>query len=206
MSFTKTKMLRVGLMAFTIAAIALMSVFGPLWVTTARAQGTVQGAVAAPSGACIVQSKTVPPVTVLDENGVGGVGFAQLLSNQAGVGTGAIRLLAVPISTFTVQVVTELNLGSAPAGWSLLSCGLNTSAVVAGGQVATYVVKGQKVCFNLPTGATAAYKTIRVAYFDTTLLRWVTFSKTVVGLTQACHSSFRLLPTTFALFGSNSVK
>ncbi len=102
--------------------------------------------------------------------------------------------------------MTPGSLKKSPAGWTALSCGIQASAKVGSGEAVTYVVKGQKVCFDLPVGATAAYNTIRVAYFDTTLARWVTFSKTVVGASEACHSSFRLLPSTYALFGANLKK
>jgi len=50
-------------------------------------------------------------------------------------------------------------------------------------------------------GAAAAYSSLRIAYFDSRLSRWV-FLTTRVTATQACHASFRFAPTMFALFGS----
>lgn len=76
-----------------------------------------------------------------------------------------------------------------------------TSTNVSDGQAATYILKGQQVCFDLPVGAAAAYTNLHIAYYDAGLGRWV-FLQTTVGATQACHSSFRLAPATFALFGS----
>jgi hypothetical protein len=135
-----------------------------------------------------------------------GIGSAQLLSNLAGIGIGQVRPLTIPIVEFTAGLVAPGDLESSPAGWSVLSCGIKASGITESGDAVTYVVKGQKICFDLPLGATAAYNTIRVAYYDTTLLRWVTFSKTVLDATEACHSSFRLLPSTYALFGANLKK
>ena len=129
-----------------------------------------------------------------------GIGTVMLLSNEAGVGTGAVRLSFTPTVTLTVNLIAPAQLPANPAGWTNLGCGIRDSAAVADGQAATFIRKGQQVCFALPVGAAAAYKSLRIAYWDATLGRWV-FLTTLVGPDMACHSSFRLLPTTFALFG-----
>jgi hypothetical protein len=92
---------------------------------------------------------------------------------------------------------------TSPAGWTVLSCGIQASAKIGSGEAVTFVVKGQKICFDLPAGARTAFNTIRVAYDDTPLARWVTFSQTVVSAGEASHSSFRFLPSTYAVFGAN---
>ncbi len=193
---------RLALMSLTVTAIVLMGLFGPGWATPVRAQGSVTGASVA--SACSLTA----PITLNGANNVTkpidlGIGSVQLLSNLAGIGIGTVRPLTVPIIEFTANLITPGSLEKSPAGWTGLSCGIKASAKVGAGDAVTYVVKGQKVCFDLPVGATAAYNTLRVAYFDTTLARWVTFSKTVVNAGEACHSSFRLLPSTYALFGAN---
>ena len=125
----------------------------------------------------------------------------KLLSDTGGVGNGAVRILFVPITSFTANLVAATALQASPAGWTNLGCGVQTSGEVSDGQAVTYILKGQQVCFTLPVGAAAAYSSLRIAYFDARLARWV-FLTTTVNATQACHSSFRLAPTTFALFGS----
>src|SRR5262245_40076003 len=116
MSFSPSKNLRFGLMVLSIMAIALMAVFGTVWATPARAEGTVSGAAAevesTPASPCGPASKTVSaPDSVTQEVGVGGIGAVQLLSNQAGVVTGKVRVLAIPIVEFTVKTQEALNLG-----------------------------------------------------------------------------------------------
>jgi hypothetical protein len=208
--------LRLGLMGVTVLAVLLAGVFGTGWATPVRAEGSVTGAGiveegdaggAAAAGACVLTA----PVVLTGANNVTktidlGIGSVQLLSNLAGIGIGSIRPLTVPIVEFTANLVGPASLEKSPPNWTVLSCGIQASAKVEAGDAVTYVVKGQKICFDLPVGATAAYNTLRVGYFDTTLARWVTFAKTVVGASEACHSSFRLLPSTYALFGANLKK
>ena len=213
---------RLVLMAVTVVAIAAFGIFGASWATPARADGgsgTVPGSggdsnsngnssnnSSAPNtagGNCWSGPQTF---TVTGAENVTnwlnvGVGTARLRSNIGGVGTGAVRLLFVPITSFTVDLVPATLLKPSPAGWTDLGCGIMTSGKVSDGQVLTYILRGQQVCFTLPVGATAAYTSLRIAYYDTRLARWV-FLLTTVNATQACHSSFRLAPTTFALFGS----
>jgi hypothetical protein len=130
-----------------------------------------------------------------------GIGTVRLWSDAGGVGNGAVRILFVPITSYTANLLAATALERSPAGWTNLGCGVRTSGKVSDGQALTYILKGQQVCFTLPVGAAAAYSSLRIAYFDTRLARWV-FLSTTVNDTQACHSSFRLAPTTFALFGS----
>jgi len=130
-----------------------------------------------------------------------GIGTVKLLSATGGVGNGAVRILFVPITSFSANLLAATALKPSPAGWTSLGCGVQTSGKVQDGQVVTYILKGQQVCFTLPVGAAAAYSSLRIAYFDGRLARWV-FLNTTVTATQACHASFRLAPTTFALFGS----
>jgi hypothetical protein len=211
---TISRNVRLTLMAVTIVAIAAFGIFGAGWATAARADnscGTVPCAPSAatgPGGPCGSGAQTFtlteptnvtnpPTVTKLLDVGIGTV---MLLSNEAGIGTGAVRPLFVPISMLTVNLIAPELLHGSPAGWTNLGCGIRNSAIVSDGQAATFVRKGQQVCFVLPVGAAAAYKNLRIAYWDTGLARWV-FLNTTVGAIYACHSSFRLLPTTFALFG-----
>ena len=219
---------RLIFMTITIATVAAFGIFGAGWATPARADGgsgtvppvgggngggngsgggsnpTAVAAAIAVAGGCGTGAQTftrtgADNVTKLIDVGIGTV---TLLSNQGGVGTGAIRLLFAPISSLTVDLVASALLNPSPAGWTNLGCGILNNAKVSDGQTATYILKGQRVCFNLPLGAAEAYKNLRIAYFDTGLARWV-FLNTTVGITQACHSSFRLAPATFALFGSS---
>lgn len=133
-----------------------------------------------------------------------GIGSIQLLSNLGAIGAGTVSSVVVPIVEFTANVVSPGSLQSSPAGWTqLAACGIRASARAGSGAAITYVIKGQKICFDLPPGASAAYNALRIAYYDTTLARWVTFQKSVVGASEVCHSSFRLLPSTYALFGAN---
>jgi hypothetical protein len=130
-----------------------------------------------------------------------GIGSVKLWSDTGGVGNGAVKLLFVPITNYGAHLFPPAALPTSPAGWTNLGCGIVTSGKVSDGQPVTYILKGQQICFTLPVGAAAAYSSLRIAYFDTRLSRWV-FLNTTVNATQACHSSFRLAPATFALFGS----
>ena len=69
-------------------------------------------------------------------------------------------------------------------GWTDLGCGVETSGKVSDGRPLTYVVKGQQVCFNLPVGAAAAYTTLRIAYWDKALTRWVFLTTKLSAPTQ----------------------
>ena len=214
MQFNLSAKFRLALMGVTITAVMLAGLIGPGWATPVRAEGSVTGAGitedeagAAAAGACVLaapmQLNGAENVTKKLDLGIGSV---QLLSNLAGIGIGKVRPLTIPIVEFTANLVGPASLEKSLPGWTVLSCGIQASAKTESGDAVTFVLKGQNVCFDLPLGATAAYNTIRVGYFDTTLGRWVNFSKTVVGASEACHSSFRLLPSTYALFGANLKK
>ena len=202
MALKPSRNVRVAMMLSTIVAIVALGVFGGRWATPAMAAGTVGPSAASVGGPCGLgaQEFTLTGAANVTKLLDVGIGTVRLLSNQGGVGTGAVRPLVVPISSLTVDLIDSLLLKTSPVGWTSLACGIMTSAKVEGGQAATFIVKGQQICFNLPVGATSLYKNLRIAYYDTGLARWV-FLKTTVGATQACHSSFRLTPTTFALFG-----
>ena len=218
-----TRTVRLALMSLTLFAIAAFSVFGAGWATPARADGgtgTVPGGSgggsnnnssntggnadpnAAGVGTCGTGPQTFTvkaPQSVTSSLAVG-VGSVKLLSNTGGVGNGAVRLLFAPIISFSADLLPAPALMPSPDGWTDLGCGIRTSGKVSDGRPVTYIIKGQQVCFTLPVGAAAAYSTLRIAYYDSFLARWV-FLSTQVSATQACHSSFRLAPTTFALFG-----
>jgi hypothetical protein len=130
-----------------------------------------------------------------------GIGTIQLLSADGGVGTGKIKPVAA-IDSLNVNLVDPTLLAKNPKGWTKLACGLQSTAKTDSGQDVTFIRKGQQVCFTLPVGATTLHKTLRVAYYDAVLARWV-FLKTTINTTTACQASFRLAPTTFALFGSS---
>ena len=220
--------IRLFFMAVTIAAVAAFGVYGAGWATPAGAQGTVPGGGGGsnnngnstnsnttnnpagydPSVTTAALCGTGPQTfSILAPNDVTGllklgvVGTVRLNSNTGGVGNGAVRILFVPVTSFTARIIAATALNPSPAGWTDLGCGVETSGKVSDGRPLTYVVKGQQVCFNLPVGAAAAYTTLRIAYWDKALTRWV-FLTTKLSATQACHSSFRLAPATFALFGS----
>jgi hypothetical protein len=207
-------------MTAIIVSIAAFSIFGAGWATPARADGgsgTVPGvgggggsnnnSSSGPNGptaagGCGVGAQTFTvtgPEKVTQLLDVG-IGSAMFLSDVGGLGTGAIRPLFVPITSMTVDLIPATLLQPNPAGWTDLGCGITTSGKVSDGQAVTYILQGQQVCFDLAVGAAAAYKNLRIAYFDNRLARWV-FLQTTVSNTQACHASFRLAPTTFALFG-----
>ena len=199
---------RLVLMALTLLAIALLGVLGAAWATPAHAQGTVDGISDPPggngdSGVC----GALPAVQKLEGNAnvtkVQDLGFAdhQFVSDQSAVGAGTVRPLFVPLTQATVEAIDAGDLKASPPGWTNLACGLQVSAL-AGSRAATYVRHGQATCFDLPIGVTATYKSLRLAYWDTALGRWV-FLKTKVGAASACNRSFRLLPATFSLFGGN---
>ena len=158
----------------------------------------------ATAATCGVGAQSFSVVAPNDVTGLlqlGAVGTLRLNSNTGGVGNGAVRILFAPISALTGRLIAPAALNQSPAGWTDLGCGVQTSGKVSDGRALTYVVKGQQVCFNLPVGAAAAYSSLRIAYWDAALTRWV-FLTTKVNATQACHSSFRLAPATFALLGS----
>jgi hypothetical protein len=132
-----------------------------------------------------------------------GIGTIQLLSSDGGLGTGKIKPVAA-IASLNVNLVNSTILAKSPKGWITLACGLASSAKAASGEPVTFIRKGQQVCFTLPVGATTLHKKLRIAYYDTGLSRWV-FLKTNIDekTSTACQASFRLAPTTFALFGSS---
>ena len=218
---------RLFFMSVTLAAVAAFGIFGASWATPARAQGTVPGGgggsnsnnnstnsntsnnpegydPSAAAGLCGTGPQTFSvqaPNAVTGLLKLGTTGTVKLNSNTGGVGNGAVRILFVPVTSFTAKLIAATALNESPAGWTDLGCGIQTSGKVSDGRPLTYVVKGQQVCFNLPVGAAAAYSSLRIGYWDVALTRWV-FLTTKVSATQACHSSFRLAPATFALFGS----
>jgi hypothetical protein len=211
---------RLLLMSITVLSIAVLSVFGAGWAIPAGAQGTVPGQGGGgsngggssyggsnnPSGPAVAacgtgtQSFTVTGADRVTQIFDFGYGSAAFLSNQGGITQGVIRPLFSPITSLTASLVPASALSPSPAGWTNLGCGITLSGTVADGEAVTYVIRGQLVCFQLPVGATAAYNFLRIAYYDVRLGRWV-FLQTNVGVTIACHASFRLAPTTFALFG-----
>jgi|SRR5579859_8036595 len=226
-----TNSARFVLMSITILAIAGFGIFGAGWATPVRADGgsgTVPGSGGGSNsnnnnnsnnntnsnsdngsnlnasgdtcGAGPQLFSITAPTSITSTLSVG-IGTVRLYSEEAGVGNGAVRILFVPITTFSAFLLAAPALPPSPAGWTDLGCGILTTGKVLDGQAVTYILKGQQVCFTLPVGAAAAYSSLRIAYFDTHLSRWV-FLNTTVSATQACHSSFRLAPTTFALFGS----
>jgi len=220
-----TNTARLFLMAVTILAIAAFGILGASWATPARADGgsgTVPGsgggsnnntnsngnsadgtnlnAAGETCGAGPQTFSLTAPASVTSTLSIG-IGTVRLLSNAGGVGNGALRLLFVPITSFSADLLAASALPTSPTGWTNLGCGVETSGKVQDGQAVTYIIKGQQVCFTLPVGAAAAYSSLRIAYFDSRLSRWV-FLTTTVTATQACHASFRFAPTTFALFGS----
>jgi hypothetical protein len=216
-------------MTLTIAAVAAFGILGANWATPAQADGgsgTVPGGGGGSGGGgsnnntnptnnpqgfdpdltaatCGAGTQTFSLLAPNDVTGLLklGIGTVKLNSNTGGVGNGAVRILFAPITSFTARLIAATALNPSPEGWTDLGCGIQTSGKVSDGRALTYVVKGQQVCFTLPVGAAAAYSTLRIAYWDTALTRWV-FLNTRVTDTQACHSSFRLAPATFALFGS----
>jgi hypothetical protein len=217
-----TRHARIVLMAITVAAITAFGIFGSGWATPARADGgsgTVPGtggggggggsntnsnSNSSPTtpGACGTgpQSFTVTGSDQVTNTLDVGIGLVAFLSNVGGVGTGPIRPLFSPITSLTADLIPATALNPSPAGWTDLGCGIMLSGKVSDGEAVTYIIGGQLVCFNLPVGATAAYTSLRIAYYDTRLARWV-FLQNTVSDRQACHASFRLAPTVFALFG-----
>ncbi len=223
--------IRFTLMLTTILAIAALGIFGGRWATPAWADGTVGGggggggggntggggngtgdsgngtdtsgpAAAVTSVPCGVnqQQFSLTGASNITKLLKVGIGTVQLLSADGGVGTGAVKPVAA-IAAFNVNLVESALLSKSPKGWTALTCGVQSSAKAASGQAVTFIRKGQQVCFTLPVGATALHKTLRIAYFDSVLSRWV-FLKTTLNATSACQASFRLAPATFALFGN----
>ncbi|MEP7356368.1 MAG: hypothetical protein ABI847_03960 [Anaerolineales bacterium] len=224
--------IRFTLMLTTILSIAALGVFGGRWATPAWADGTVGGGGGGGGGGDNGGGGTGDGGNGTGANGTGpaaaitsvpcganqqqfslsgaanitkllkvGIGTVQLLSADGGVGTGAVKPVAA-ITALNINLVDTPLLARSPKGWTLLTCGMDASAKAAGGQAVTFIRKGQQVCFTLPVGATALHKTLRVAYYDKVLARWV-FLKTTLSATTACQASFRLAPATFALFGNS---
>jgi hypothetical protein len=223
-----TNSARFVLMSITILAMAAFGIFGAGWATPVRADGgsgTVPGSGGGSGGGSNSNNNNNSNSNGSNVNAAGetcgtgpqlfsitapnsitstlsvGIGTVRLWAETAGVGNGAVKILFVPITTLNAYLLSAPALPTSPAGWTSVSCGILVSGKVLDGQAVTYIPKGQQVCFNLPVGAAAAYSSLRIAYFDTRLARWV-FLNTTVNATQACQSSFRLAPTTFALFGS----
>ena len=169
--------------------------------TTNNPEGFDPSAAAGLCGTGVQSFSIAAPNDVTGLLKLGTVGTLRLNSNTGGVGNGAVRILFAPITSLTGRLIAPSALNESPAGWTDLGCGVQISGKVSDGRALTYVVKGQQVCFNLPVGAAAAYSSLRIAYWDAALTRWV-FLATKVNATQACHSSFRLAPATFALLGS----
>jgi hypothetical protein len=203
------KKVRFGLMVVTIVAVALLGVFGTAWAQGGT-EGTVTGAEAGPQAASGICKEGLPVTLtgadVTDEIDHG-VATHQLLSNKAGVANGSATVLqlAVPIVEFTSQVRPATNTHEIGSEWTLLTCAVHGKAKVESGLPAAMVLGGQAVCFDLPAGAAAMYKQLNIHYYDAKLVppRWVKL-KTTVDLVnnEACHSTYRLLPSIFALWGS----
>jgi hypothetical protein len=125
---------RFVLMSVTVVAIAAFGIFGAGWATPARADGgsgTVPGvpgnnssgsgvatAAAATTGGCGLGAQTfsVTGATNVTQLLDVSIGTVMLLSNQGGVGTGAIRPLFVPITSLRVNLIGATLLQSSPAG------------------------------------------------------------------------------------------
>lgn len=122
---------RLVLMSVTVVAIAAVSIFGAGWATPARADGgsgTVpgvpgnnssgSGVAAATTGGCGLGAQTfsVTGATNVTQLLDVSIGTVMLLSNQGGVGTGAIRPLFVPITSLRVNLIGATLLQSSPAG------------------------------------------------------------------------------------------